>query len=174
MTSSVLSWSHAVRADDVPEHGLRFELAPDAAMRAALAKLAGIEAVQNLTAAFDVSRHGRNGLRVTGQVTATVDQICVVTLEPMQSAVAERFDILFLPPKAADSAVEAADDPDAEDVEPLVEGTADLGAIGTEFLLLGIDPYPRKPEAVFAAPEVAAGGEHPFAALAALKKDSGG
>ena len=28
----------------------------------------------------------------------------------------------------------------------------DLGAVATEFLLLGIDPYPRKPGAVFEAP----------------------
>ena len=46
----------------------------------------------------------------------------------------------------------------------------DLGAVATEFLLLGIDPYPRKPGAVFDAPPAGDPSSHPFAALAALKK----
>jgi uncharacterized protein len=37
-------------------------------------------------------------------------------------------------------------------------------------LLLAIDPYPRKPDAVFASPESQDPDAHPFAALAALKK----
>ena len=36
--------------------------------------------------------------------------------------------------------------PEADDSpEPLVGGAVDLGAVATEFLVLGIDPYPRKP-----------------------------
>ena len=50
------------------------------------------------------------------------------------------------------------------------DGAVDLGAIATEFLLLGIDPYPRKPGAVFEAPPAGDPASHPFAALAALKK----
>ena len=53
------------------------------------------------------------------------------------------------------------------------DGAVDLGAVATEFLLLGIDPYPRKPGAVFERPAAGRPGGHPFAALAALKKDSG-
>jgi hypothetical protein len=59
---------------------------------------------------------------------------------------------------------------DAEPPEPLVGGVVDLGAIATEYFLLGIDPYPRKEGVVFepgTGPEPA---ESPFAALAALKK----
>ena len=60
---------------------------------------------------------------------------------------------------------------DTEDPpEPLREGAVDLGALATEFLLLGIDPYPRKPGAVFDAPPAGDPSSHPFAALAALKK----
>lgn len=59
---------------------------------------------------------------------------------------------------------------DAPDREPLVDGIVDLGAIATEFLLIGIDPFPRKPGAVFALPSAEGASEHPFAALAALHK----
>jgi hypothetical protein len=46
----------------------------------------------------------------------------------------------------------------------------DLGALATEFLILGIDPYPRKAGAVFQSPpaDEPAGGA--FAALAALQR----
>jgi hypothetical protein len=61
-----------------------------------------------------------------------------------------------------------------EPPEPLIGGAIDLGAIAAEFLMLGIDPYPRKPGAEFAAPARETDSERPFAALAALKKPSGG
>ena len=53
-------------------------------------------------------------------------------------------------------------------------GPQDLGRhivcaeVTAEFLALGLDPYPRKPEADFAYTEDA-GKENPFAALAGLK-----
>jgi hypothetical protein len=46
--------------------------------------------------------------------------------------------------------------------------------LATEFLILGIDPYPRKPGAQFATPKIEDAGEHPFAALESLKKNLGG
>ena len=58
-----------------------------------------------------------------------------------------------------------------DDTEPLIDGKIDLGAIATEFLIVGLDPYPRKPGAVFQPPVDATPDEGPFAALGALKKD---
>ena len=49
-------------------------------------------------------------------------------------------------------------------------GVVDLGTLAVEFLILGLDPYPRKPGAVFQAPQETAAGEGPFSALAALQK----
>jgi hypothetical protein len=103
----------------------------------------------------------------------------VVTLEPIESAVEEAVDLDFAPvpagetepaPKSARKRARRDDEPP----EPLVDGTVDLGALATEFLILGIDPYPRKPGAQFAPPKVEDAGEHPFAALEALKKRLGG
>src|SRR5262249_4580645 len=58
--------------------------------------------------------------------------------------------------------------------EALVGGSIDLGAIATEFLVLGIDPYPRKPGTQFQAPAGEDDAPRPFAALAALRKSKGG
>ncbi len=62
---------------------------------------------------------------------------------------------------------------ETEPSEPLHEGRIDLGAVATEFLLLGVNPYPRKPGVEFASPASVAAEEGPFAALAALKTERG-
>lgn len=170
-------WSLPVSIHDVPESGRRFDLAPDETVREALAKAIGLRSLPRLEASFDVTRHGRNGLRVAGQVSATVGQTCVVTVEPLDHEVAESVDLVFVPraAAAADEGVPAESDVAlaADDApEPLIGGVVDLGVVATEFLTLGIDPYPRKPDAVFEAPRAADDeSAHPFAALAALKKD---
>jgi hypothetical protein len=76
-----------------------------------------------------------------------------------------------LPPALAGGEVEV---PVEDAPEPLVGGQIDLGAIATEFLILAIDPYPRKPDAVFQPPPGGDDSAHPFAALAALKGERGG
>ena len=162
------AWSVPVRLDEVPETGLRRELTADAAIRRSLALAAGVDELPRLQASFEIVRQGRDGLRVTGHVSATVRQSCVVTLEPVDNEVEETVDLTFAP--GAGQAATGEEEIARELPEPLVNGTVDLGAIATEFLVLGIDPYPRKAGAVFAAPETAEAAEHPFAALAALKK----
>src|SRR5271156_3377550 len=57
--------------------------------------------------------------------------------------------------------------------EPLIGGVVDLGALATEFLILGLDPYPRKPGAVFELPQDVKPEPGPFAALAGLKDKHG-
>jgi hypothetical protein len=50
----------------------------------------------------------------------------------------------------------------------LLDGAIDLGALAIEFLILGIDPYPRKPGAKFEPPQDLKPDPGPFAALAGL------
>lgn len=174
MTISEHIWSVPVRADGVPEGGRHVEIHADSRIRAALARAAGLLDLTRLDAVFDVTRYGKGGLRVTGTVSASVRQACVVTLDPVDNEVEETVDVVFAPgPEAT-----AADAPlfldggagAPEPPEPLVNGVVDLGAVATEFLMLGIDPYPRKPDAVFALPAAESPSDHPFAALAALHK----
>jgi uncharacterized metal-binding protein YceD (DUF177 family) len=180
MTAPGHPWRIPVRLDDVPEDGLQLAVPASEEVRAHLAGLAGVHGIPRLEASIEVTRHGR-GLRAAGRVRATVAQSCVVTLDPMEIAVDETFDVTFAPaasgagdevlPVSSAAARQAgeADDPP----EVLVDGTADLGAIVTEFLLLGIDPYPRKPGAVFTPPAEPESGGGPFAALARFKAGGG-
>jgi hypothetical protein len=172
MTTQEFPWRVPMSVGDVPESGLRVELEADEATRRAVAKTAGVDDIARLTARFDLARRGRNGLHVTGLVSALVGQLCVVSFEPIANEVSEAIDLSFgdetsMPTAARplDIAVDAADP-----AEPLVNGMVDLGAIATEFLILAIDPYPRKPGAVFAAPPDRETVGKAFAALAALKR----
>lgn len=171
------AWSVPVLVTEVPETGRHVELEPDEATRQAIAQEIGLVALPQLSATFDLTRRGADGLRVEGRVTATVVQSCVVTLEPVESEIDEPVELFFQPEPAVetDTGEEADFHPTEgeEPPEPLVNGTVDLGTIATEFLILGIDPYPRKEGVVFDAPPANDPASHPFAALAALKKDSG-
>ncbi len=166
-------WTVPVTADDIPESGLHMKIEAPAEMRTEIARLANLRALPALSAVFDLSRRGA-GVHVTGTVSAQVGQTCVVSLEPMDSVVEEPVNLLFTPQAAEPKVDEMSAYPEEEPPEPLVGSKVDLGAIATEFLILGLDPYPRKPGAQFAAPQADTGGEHPFAALEALKKRPGG
>jgi uncharacterized metal-binding protein YceD (DUF177 family) len=168
-------WSVPVAVTEVPETGRNFDLVADERVRTAVAQIAGLRALPRLAASFEVSRRGRGGLRVVGRVNATVGQICGVTLEPMEEEVDEPVDVLFSPdatsvPAETPGEVEI---PPEDGPEPLVDGIVDLGALATEFLILGINPYPRRRDAKFEPPPANEDVENPFAALAALKKDDG-
>jgi uncharacterized metal-binding protein YceD (DUF177 family) len=146
--------------------------------RSALADLGGLRGVLSAHASLDLTLMREGRVHVGGRVKARVGQICVVTLDPIENEIDEAIDLIFAPPEqipaladlvddAAESEAEIPDPP-----EPIVDGTIDLGRLATDALLLGVDPYPRKPDAVFEPPTIADDPEdHPFAALKALKSD---
>ena len=177
-------WHVPVAREDVAETGQHFDLTADHDIRAAVARVAGLRDLPRLQAHFDVTRTGDSGLRVAGRVSATVGQNCVVTLEPLTNEVDEDIDLVFAPPPP-EPEPEAADEEESEDApprrtrnwnepEPLIGGVVDLGALAIEFLLLGLDPYPRKPGAVFEPPQDLKREAGPFAALAKLAKGGNG
>jgi hypothetical protein len=161
---------------DIPQTGRHVDLAADTATREAVAKVAGVLALPRLEAAFDLAPVANNGIRVIGTVLASVEQTCVVTLDAMSNSLEEQIDLVFVPPGTAEfqsqsATLNVSDEQDPPDA--LQNGMIDLGALATEFLVLGIDPYPRKPGARFEAPAKQDPSGHPFAALVTLKKDSG-
>ncbi len=171
-------WSVPLSADIIPEEGLHREIEAPAEACAAVAELAEVRDISALSATFDLIRAGAL-VQVTGRVRALVGQTCVVTLEPMETDVDEPIEITFTLAQPEKSAQSGATEPrrrnaESDLPEPLIGGTLDLGAIATEFVILGIDPYPRKAGVEFAPPAAENDDPHPFAALAALKDRSGG
>ena len=142
------------------------------AERAAIAEALDLVSLDSLTAELTVRPWRKEGVRVVGTVRADLAQACVVTLEPVPSHVEEDFDVRLHPDAVESSSdveidVEAADPP-----EPLEGDLVDVGAIALEHFVLGIEPYPRAPGAVFETETDAVEQTEepsPFAALAALK-----
>ncbi|HUO00838.1 MAG TPA: YceD family protein [Bradyrhizobium sp.] len=173
-------WRVPVAVEDIAEDGKSFALEADAETRAAIAKMAGLRDLPQLAANFDVMRHSTGGLHVIGRVSATVGQSCVVTLEPLLNPIEEEIDLVFAPrAEQAAAALEtdherAPAEAKRDEPEVLVGGTVDLGALAIEFLILGLNPYPRKPGAVFEAAQEQAAGAGPFAALAGWTKGRDG
>jgi hypothetical protein len=166
-------WHVSVRREDVPETGLNLALEADEEVRSRLAVLAGVASVPQLGVRADVMRHG-GGLRAAGRVTARVTQTCIVTLEPIENVIDESFHVLFVPTDVTGDAPAGPDPDEVDDTrEPLVNGAADLGAVATDFFLLGIDPYPRKPGALFSGPAEDRAADSPFAALDRLRGRDG-
>jgi len=149
----------------VPDNGLDVKICASKAERAALAMQCGVASVESFEADFHVRKEGRGRYGACGKLKAWVAQICVVSLEPFESEISADIDVEFalcgslpLEPSAG-----RGDAPD-----PIVNGQIDLGALAAEFLLLNLDPYPRKPGAVFGAGESdgeASEQESPFAVL---------
>jgi uncharacterized metal-binding protein YceD (DUF177 family) len=166
---SAPSWTCPVTVADLQPEGADFELAPDEATRAILARHVGVLALTALRARLKVTPMGKGGVLVEGELDATVRQSCVVSLEAFDAELRDVISVRFAPEvaNAPGAVVElGADDPP----DPLVNGAIDLAAVVTEFLALAIDPYPRKPGAVFvplAGPKDK--GASPFAALEKLK-----
>jgi uncharacterized metal-binding protein YceD (DUF177 family) len=171
-------WRAPVIVAQIPEIGLSRELVADQPTREAMARIASVREILSARAIFDVKPESGGRVHVTGKLSARIGQTCVVTLDPIESEIEEVVDLMFAP---LDQIVERDDREEdegesgieAEDqLEPIEDGVIDLGRLATDILYLAIDPYPRKPGAVF-EPHITADDpeDHPFAALKALNVD---
>jgi hypothetical protein len=179
MTDKADPWRVPVTVAQIPDTGLHRDIEAAPAVREAMAKLGGLREILSANASLDVTPKGGGRFHVGGRVRARVGQTCVVTLDPVENDIDEEVDLIFAPveqivqmadlaDEAAEGGVEIPDPP-----EPIANGIIDLGRLATDALFLGIDPYPRRKDAVFEPPVAAADPEdHPFAALKALQLDA--
>jgi uncharacterized metal-binding protein YceD (DUF177 family) len=169
-------WSVPVIVAQIPDTGLHRDIEAGRATRDAMAEIAGLREILSASAALDVTPKGGGRVHVAGRVRARVGQTCVVTLDPIENDIDEEIDLIFAPPEQIPDLSDLVDETAESDTEvpdppePIENGMIDLGRLATDALFLGIDPYPRRPDAVFELPVVAPDPEdHPFAALKALQ-----
>jgi uncharacterized metal-binding protein YceD (DUF177 family) len=160
----------------------RLVLEPNAEIRQRIARFAGLHAVNRFRAELVLTLRNDGQVIARGHLDADVEPICVLSLEPFADQVSEPIEATFAPPDIIEKLAEritAEDDgmgdeagsPDLPD--PIVNGAVDAAALAVEFLILGLDPYPRKPGVAFDSPADDAGTLSPFAALKALKTPEG-
>ncbi len=180
MADKNIPWSFPVAVAQLPEGGSHQVLETTPGQRELIAVAAGLRGVSEAKASFDLAHSPGGQVHVTGRVQARVEQTCVVTLDPVESDVDEAVDIMFAPPSQIPVSAKFVQKEEGENFEvpdapePIVNGFIDLGQLATEFLVLGLDPYPRKSGVEFVPPTVPVDPEeHPFAALKALKDAPG-
>jgi uncharacterized metal-binding protein YceD (DUF177 family) len=176
-------WRAPIIVAQIPDTGLHRKLEASAAERQAIAEVGGLREVLSAQAAFDVVPKSGGRFQVTGHVHARIGQICVVTLDPIESEINEDVDLMFAPEAEARrlaDLIEEGEDNEAplevvDSPEAIINGIIDLGRLATDALFLAVDPYPRKPGVVFEAEVTAPDPEdHPFAVLKVLQEKKQG
>ena len=172
--SGTLTWDHAVA--DIPESGLSTVRRATPDELELIVRALGLITCSSLTATYTIQPTGGGHYRLNGRLEASLEQACVVTLEPVAEQVDETFEVAFWPedhiPAPASGAIDLDDEPE---LEPIVNGQIGVGRVVYECLAGAIDPFPRKADA--ALERVAASpagsndgkGESPFAVLAKIK-----
>ena len=133
-------------------------LQPDAAARAALAEVLGVDAIRKLRFEGRLTPEGRRDWRLEARLGATVVQPCSVTLAPVTTRIDEEVLRRYVAdlPEPPPGETEMPED-DCVDALP---ATLDLGAVMAEALALALPDFPRAEgvelgPAVFAAPGIA-------------------
>jgi uncharacterized metal-binding protein YceD (DUF177 family) len=168
------------RSDLARRVALSFVLEPDAAERAALARVLGASEIRKLRFAGTLKPEGRGDWRLEATLGATVVQPCVVTLEPVVTRIDEAVLRRYLaewpeePPPGSETEM-----PEDDSAEPL-GGAIDPAQVMAEALALALPDFPRAEGVEIGTASAAPPGAepldtaevHPFAALARLRKDA--
>ena len=167
-------FAHHLRLDQIRD-GERLDLVADEAERRAVADRLALGSLDRFEAHVTLSRTGAI-VRAEGRIVAALEQSCVVTNEPVPAHVDEAFALLFMPAPQDGKPDEEVELGAADCDVVFYDGAAiDLGSAIADTLALSLDPYPRSASAEAALKEAGVLTEEqasPFAALAALKKDS--
>lgn len=165
-------FSHIVTLADAA-HGAAVAFEADADARARVAKRLDLVELTRLAVSAEV-RAVAGGIAARGDVHAELVQRCAATDLPVPASLNESFDLRFL--RDIDAVAEEEDEVEISgedcDILPLEGERIDLGEAAVQTLSLGLDPFPRHPDAdrILAEKgvlsEEAAG---PFAALAKLR-----
>ena len=147
---------------------LRRQIEANPAEREALARRLGLLALDELSATVELRRANGEMILLEAEFAARFVQECVVSLEPVPGAVAERFSLRYGPADPAEHEIVLADD--EEPLEPLDSDAIDIGEAVAQELSLALPEFPRLVDAVVETGDTAAPGPGPFAALARFKK----
>ncbi|MGI9356464.1 MAG: YceD family protein [Rhizobiaceae bacterium] len=170
-------FSYPVKVQSLPSKGRLETFEADDGVAHKIAKENQLIAVESFVATAHVTPWKRDGVSVSGKVSAKLVQHCAISGEPLNTAVEESFEMLFVPdgsklakPRRSNDR-EWVIDPECDDVpDTFTGGTIDLAGPWLEIFVLGLDPFARAEGAELAADAIEDVAESPFAALAQLKQ----
>jgi uncharacterized metal-binding protein YceD (DUF177 family) len=170
----ILDWVHLT--EDIPETGVDTKRTASAEQLQAVSLALGVTACEHMAISYTLHGIMDGTYRLAGRLKARVVQPCVITLEPVTQEIEEALGVDYWPadqmPEPAKGEITVLED-DA-DMQPLIDGRIDVGAVAYEVLASAVDLYPRKAGATFEWEDKAAGGAqpakvNPFSVLAKLK-----
>jgi hypothetical protein len=171
--TEVSPWTHFVAWPGRQAAPLEQSIVADEPTRHAVARFLGLEDLARLSARLTI-QPWLDGAEIAGNIEARFTRLCGLTLEPFESRLEEPLLLRALPagsphapPSPADEVdlgIETEDPPDVLGLEGV-----DLGDLVVQTLALALDPFPRKPGAVFEAPQTRPE-DSPFGVLARLNE----
>jgi uncharacterized metal-binding protein YceD (DUF177 family) len=111
----------------------------------ALARRFGLVSLDRLVAEVELVREPAGTILMIAAFEAAFAQECIVTLDPVEGSVVERFRLRYGAPEA-EEAVPAGDDDPA--FEPLTGESIDIGEAVAQEFSLALPPFPRAPGAI--------------------------
>lgn len=145
----------------------RVEIAANETECEALARRFDLVAIRRLSAAVELRWRSRDSILLSAVFDALFTQHCVVSLDPVDGALSERFALVYGPPELEEHAAAIGDD---IAFEPLDGDAIDIGEAVAQELALALPPFPRSAGADVEAAALPFPEDSPFAALAALAK----
>ncbi|MBS0235576.1 MAG: DUF177 domain-containing protein [Proteobacteria bacterium] len=165
-----LDWTE--KTTEVPLGGLERTREANASERERVAQALNILNVASLSARYRIVSISGGAYRLKGTIEASVEQACVISLDPVGKEIEASFDVEFWPDLKPEESEEEESILDGTDVELLEHGLVPVGRIVFEMLSASLDPYPRREGAEFNWTDPAtedAEKHNPFAALSKLK-----
>lgn len=165
---AALEFSRPLLTDRIPRKGSHEVFAAEPKELLALAKRFDLPVLHSLKAHLIAMPWRGGGVKVTGKVTAEIEQVSVISLERFSSTPKFEVERYFLPERLIVNASE-------DDVDPIENGEIDLGELVAEAVALELDAYPRKPGEAYAetpddSAEIIELKPSPFANLGKLTK----
>ncbi|MCI5060082.1 MAG: DUF177 domain-containing protein [Alphaproteobacteria bacterium] len=150
-------WSHFFDVEELEKKPLKIQLQASPEECADLSKRFGVEEVKSASADLTVTRQGGHIIYVSGTFESMIVQNCVITLEPVETALSDQVEGWFADKEATVSFAAAKRDRDVvqqkgeveildekDDPEAIIDGQIDLGELVTQHISLTIPAYPRK------------------------------
>ena len=169
--------THTLQIANLKDHADNaFDLRPDAETCNRIASDLRLLSLRNLSIKGGVQPDGQRGWRLSARLGATVQQSCVITLDPVTTRLEESVIRVYVPLSEEPGENIETEMPEDVNVDPLGRDI-DLIELISESISLALPTYPKSPNATLGDTRVTEPGKtpltdediKPFAGLSALK-----
>ncbi len=169
--------THTLQIANLKDHAdNEFDLRPDAETCNRIASDLGLLSLRKLSIKGGVQPDGQTGWRLSARLGATVQQSCVITLDPVTTRLEESVIRVYVPLSEEPGENIETEMPEDVNVDPLGRDI-DLIELISESISLALPTYPKSPNVTLGDTRVTEPGKtpltdediKPFAGLSALK-----